>query len=103
MNKQATENDILEQAIEAIYREAGLRMKIVERDITKYGKHIDAIIQMLDINSKKNNDDNNTIFVAEVKKWVNNANLGAVINQITTMAKPGHGLFVADYIKKGKK
>ena len=89
MNRLATEYNILNQAIDAIHRDVGLRMDIIERDIKKDGKYIDAIIQM---------PENGVRFVVEIKKWANQANLGAVINQINTIAELGNGLFVADYI-----
>ncbi len=89
MNKLATEYDILDEAIGAIHREVGLRMNIIERDIKNDGKYIDAIIQM---------PENGVSLVVEIKKWANQANIGAVINQIKNIAEPGHGLFVADYI-----
>jgi hypothetical protein len=89
MNRLATEYDILDEAIGAIHREVGLRMNIIERDIKNDGKDINAIIQI---------PENGVRFVVEIKKWANQANLGAVINQIKNIAEPGHGLFVADYI-----
>jgi hypothetical protein len=89
MNRLEKENDILEAAVGAIHREAGLRLDIIDRDVKQDGKYIDAIIQM---------PDNNVKLVAEVKKWAAQVNLGAVINQIKNIAEPGCGLFVADYI-----
>ena len=89
MNRLATEYDILDAAIEAIRREAGLRLGVVRYDAEKDDKHIDAIIQM---------PDNGVRLVAEIKKWAMQANLGAVINQIKNLAEPGQGLLIADYI-----
>ncbi|RLA45827.1 MAG: hypothetical protein DRR42_18980 [Gammaproteobacteria bacterium] len=89
MNRLEIEYDILEAAIGAIYREAGLRLNIVGRDVKKGDKRIDAIIQVPDTGTK---------MVAEIKKWAAQANLGAVINQVKNLAEPDQGLFVADYI-----
>ena len=85
MNRLVTEYDILDAAVGAIYREAGLRLNIVGREV----KCIDAIIQVTD---------NSVRLIAEVKKWAPQVNLGAVINHIKNVAEPGCGLFVADYI-----
>lgn len=89
MNKPATEYDLLDTAIDAIRREAGLRLDIVKRDARKDGKQVDAIIQM---------PDNGATFAVETKKWAAQVNTGAIINQIKNLAEPGQGLFVADYI-----
>ena len=62
MNRLATEYDILDAAIEAIRREAGLRLGVVRYDAEKDDKHIDAIIQM---------PDNGVRLVAEIKKMGN--------------------------------
>ena len=89
MNRLATEYDILDAAIGAIHREAGLHLDVVRQDVKKDDKHIDAIIQM---------PDNGVRLVAEIKKWTTQANLGAVINQINNLAEPGQGLLIADYV-----
>ena len=46
MNRLATERDILNEAIGAIHREAGLRLDVVGREVRKGDKRIDAIIRM---------------------------------------------------------
>ncbi len=89
MNRLNAEYDILEAAIEAVYREAALRLEVVEPEVRTGNKHTDAIIRMPDQGAE---------LVAEVKKWVNQANPGAVINHIRQLAEPGKGLLVADYI-----
>lgn len=89
MNRPATEYDILDAAIGAIHREAGLRMDVVGREVKKDDKRIDAIIQL---------PDNGVRLAAEIKKWATQANLGAVINQLKNLAEPGQGLLIADYI-----
>jgi hypothetical protein len=89
MSRPTTEHDILKGAIEAIRREAALRLNVVELDVKKGGKRIDAILQMPGRGVK---------LVAEVKKWANHTNLGVIINQIQQVAAPSKGLLVADYI-----
>ena len=77
MNRPATEYSILDTAIGAIHRVAGLHLNIVERYVKKDGKHIDAIIRM---------PDNGVRLAAGIKKWTAQVNLGAVINQIKNIA-----------------
>ncbi|MCY3767767.1 MAG: type IV toxin-antitoxin system AbiEi family antitoxin [Gammaproteobacteria bacterium] len=89
MNRLATEHDILDAAIGAIHREAGLYLNVVGHDANRDDKRIDAIIQM---------PENGARLAAEIKKWATQANLGAVINQIKNFAEPGQGLLIADYI-----
>ena len=90
MNKPVTERKILDDALEAIYREAGLRLDVIAYEIpTGNRRIIDAIVQI---------HDNGVKLTAEVKKWVAQANVGALINQIKHLAEPGQGLLVADYI-----
>lgn len=89
MDQLTTEYNILEKAIGAIHREAGLRLNIIGRDIGRYDKRIDAIIQL---------PENGVKLFVEIKKWATQVNIGAIINQIKNIAEPDQGLFVADYI-----
>lgn len=89
MNRPATEHDILDAAIGAIQREAGLDLEIVGHEVRTGNRRIDAIIRM---------PDNGATLTAEIKKWPAQANLGAVIHQIRNLAEPGQGVLVADYI-----
>ena len=93
MDRQATEYQLLEKAISAVHREAGLRLKIIDRDFGMGHQRVDAIIQMPD-----NGKNKGTKLTVEIKKWATQANLGAIIHQINMIAEPNHGLFVADYI-----
>ncbi|MCY4421224.1 MAG: type IV toxin-antitoxin system AbiEi family antitoxin [Gammaproteobacteria bacterium] len=93
MNRLVTELDILEAAIEALHREAGLCLEVVGYEVKKGDKYIDAIIQM---------PGGGTKLIAEIKKWAAQANLGAIIHQIRNLAEPGRGLFVADYINPNR-
>lgn len=84
-----TAHDILTTAIDALDREVGLRLDVIEHGVGEGDKHVDALIQM---------PDNGTRFAVEIKKWAAQANLGALINQMRQLAKPEKALFVADYI-----
>jgi len=89
MGLLTTEYNIIDKAIDAIHREAGLRLNVIGREFSKNSRRIDAIIQM---------PDNGEKLVVEVKNRANQVNIGAIINQIKHIAEPEHGLFVADYI-----
>ncbi len=98
MDQQTTEYQILDKAIAAIQREAGLRFTIINTDTTLYDKRVDAIIQMTADEINNGAKKGKTLFV-EIKKWANQANIGAIINQINRISEAGNqGLFVADYI-----
>ena len=91
---QHTTDQLLEKAIDAIQHEAGLRLEIITRNFVGMDNQpIDAIVQMPADDIKQETK----LFVV-IKKWVTQANLGAIINQINMIAEPDHGLFVADYI-----
>ena len=84
---KSTEWDVLDQAIDAVGRETGLRLKVVQRE-TRIGEYwIDAIVQV---------GFDGQQLIAEIKKWAQQANLGAMINQVKNL--PEEGLLVADYV-----
>ena len=90
MNNPATAHNILDAAIGAIHREAGLRLDVVARETPKDDNRIvGANIQI---------HHNGVRLTAEVKKWSAQLNVGAVINKIKNLAEPGLGLLIADYI-----
>ena len=89
MKRLAIKNDILEDAIGAFYREAGVQLDVIEQEAVKNNKRIDAIIQVPGAEGQ---------LLAEIKKWAPHKNLGAVTNQMQTLAPLGKGLLVADYI-----
>lgn len=84
------ENDqtLLEQAIVAIYREAGLRLEIIEVNQEENNFRIDAILGVKGYEPIQ--------FAAEIKRWAQQANFGAVVEQVKRL--PMKGLLVADYI-----
>ncbi len=102
MDQQTTEYQILDKAITAIQREAGLRFTIVDNDMALYDKRVDAIIQMTADavhNRAKKGENKGTKLFVEIKKWANQANIGAIINQVNRIAEADNqGLLVADYI-----
>lgn len=84
------EDKILDMAIDAIYEEAGLEIVVLEREYALYGKkRIDAMLHL---------PGRNIQLLAEVKKWVNHMNVGAVINQVNQLGTHEEVIFVADYI-----
>ncbi len=89
MNGLTTENNILDAAVNAIHRETGIQLKVVEQGIQKGNQRIDAIIEMPETGTQ--------LFV-KIKKWAAQTNLGAIINQVNNLAEAGYGLLVADYI-----
>ena len=89
MNRLATERDILNEAIGAIHREAGLRLDVVGYEVRMGDKRVDAIIHIPETDNQ---------LVAEIKKWAPHVNLGAVIHRINHIAGPGQGMLLADYI-----
>ncbi len=93
MNRLVTKLDILEAAIEAFRRETGLCLEVIGHEVKMGDKRIDAMVQM---------PNNGVTLTAEIKKWAAQANLGAIIHQIRNLAKPGQGLFVADYINPNR-
>jgi len=81
------EHNILDRAIQAMERETGVHLIIEQTNILVKGVQVDAVVR-LGKGKKK--------FTVEIKKWAQQANLGALVNQIKQL--PGTGLLVADYI-----
>jgi hypothetical protein len=82
-----TEPDIriLERALLAIEREAGLRFTLEHTVPATQDRRHDATVQI----------DGKRLFVA-VKKWAQHANVGALIDQLQKL--PERGLLVADFV-----
>lgn len=81
------DKDILEQALLAVRNETGLCLYIEEIEAQFDNDRIDAIVGI---------DGGNNTFAAVIKKWAQQANLGALVNQIQNL--PEKGLLVADYV-----
>ena len=81
------EKNLLERAVDAVYREAGIRL--ILNNMQANGEiHYDAAIQVEGYEHLR--------FTAEVKQWAQQANLGVLINQIQQL--PVKGMLVADYV-----
>lgn len=77
----------LEQAITAVREKTGLDIEVSELEAYRHGKQIDGFVRI---------KGRSQIMAVEIKKWAQQANLGALINQIKQL--PETGLLVADYI-----
>ena len=86
-HETGNEQDILKQAIQAVERETGLVLRLQQRELRRGEQWIDAALQL---------EPGNHIYMAEVKRWAQQANLGALMHQIQQL--PETGLLVADYI-----
>jgi hypothetical protein len=85
--KNHTKIDILGDAIKAAQAQIGIELHIKRRDYKIENRHIDAIIEVPGVEEP---------LMVEVKKWAQQANFGALINQVLNL--PGKGMLVADYI-----
>lgn len=83
----AAEPQLLQQALEAVTRETGLRLTIGQHELRIDGRVIDATVCI---------NEQNECLPVEVKRWAQHANLGAVIAQVKAL--PGRGILVADYV-----
>lgn len=82
-----TEAELLEEAIQAARREAGLDFHILQVEIP-IGRHrIDALLRL---------EPGGITLHAEVKKWAQHVNFGALLQQLRTLPEPA--LLVADYV-----
>jgi len=83
-----TEQQILEQAMAALHREAGLRLTLGEIDRPdREGRRYDARVYL---------PDQDVGILIEIKKWAQHVNLGALIDQVNKLPQPG--VLVADFI-----
>jgi len=85
--KQELEQTVLEAAIAAVFRTAGIKLKAKAR-VKRGNQVIDAEITV--------GGHKKTVYAAEVKKWAQQVNFGALVNQIQQL--PGKGMLVADYV-----
>ena len=82
-----TEREILDHALQAVRHETGLRLHVENTQVKHNNYRVDALIRIADGKQK---------LAAEVKKWAQHANLGALINQVQNL--PEKGVLVADYV-----
>jgi len=85
--KTGTEQEILDRAIQAVARETELRIVPAQWKAQVEGQWVDALVHV---------EPGDQVLAVEIKKWAQQANLGALINQIKQL--PVEGLLVADYV-----
>ena len=73
--------------MQAVEREAGVRLDIVQKEALYGRNRIDAELRL---------QPRGEILLAEIKKWAPHANQGALFKQIREL--PGEGILVADYV-----
>lgn len=88
MNLPTAETQILERAIEALYQQTDLQLHTRAPAVRMDDRMIDAIIKVEGYEALR--------FTAEIKKWVQQKNIGAMQEQIRRL--PGTGMLVADYV-----
>jgi len=86
-DKTGTKRAILEQAIQAVAQETGVRLQITGQEVPMEGQTIDAILRI---------DGSEREIPAEIKNWAQHANLGALIHRVQQL--PQQGMLVADYV-----
>ena len=87
MNQTKQNLGILPQAIDAVGEMAGLEMQVTAMD-NQVGEHdFDAFVQLVH---------NKQVFTVEIRKWLAQANLGALIYRMKMLPRPA--LLVADYV-----
>jgi len=82
-----TEHVTLNNALQALQRETGLQLEIEKWDAQLGDCQVDALIKLQGVKKR---------FAAEIKKWAQQANLGALIHQIKNL--PEQGILIADYV-----
>lgn len=79
--------EILQQAIEAYNRNTELQIKVKQKNVLRDGHQLDVLLQIEGCKKP---------LAAEIKKWAQQANLGALINQVKSL--PAEGILIADYV-----
>ncbi|MBL1276128.1 MAG: hypothetical protein COB30_008560 [Ectothiorhodospiraceae bacterium] len=85
--KTDTEQAILDSAIRAVDRETGVRLHVEKWEYSTQNQVVDAIVRL---------EPGERTLAVEVKKWAQQANLGALIHQVQQL--PEGGLLAADYV-----
>ena len=75
-----TEYEILDRAIHAVERETGLRLHLEQWEIQVGNRIVDAFVRL---------EQGDRVLAAEIKKWAQHANLGALINQVKQLPEEG--------------
>jgi hypothetical protein len=87
MKLAEVERELLDRAIQTFHIETGLLLEVIQEQVVLEGYEVDAIIKM---------PQHGVELAVEVKRWAQQANLGALAAQIKRL--PMEGLLVADYI-----
>ena len=80
-------HNLLGQAIKAFEKETGLSVDVIAENALVQGANLDAIVKIADGEEP---------LAVEVKRWAQQANIGALANQVHNL--PMKGLLVADYV-----
>lgn len=83
------EQDLLDQAVEAVEQETGLRIKVIAREVRDQFERNRVVYQdaILRIDDEE--------YIAEVKAWAQHVPLGAVVDMVKRYP---NGMLVADYV-----
>jgi hypothetical protein len=81
------ETEVLDQAIEAFQQETGFLLRVIQREIIVDDHWVDAVVELPGAQER---------LFAEVKKWAQQANLGALVERVKR--QPGVGVLIADYV-----
>ncbi|WP_096087839.1 type IV toxin-antitoxin system AbiEi family antitoxin [Agaribacterium haliotis] len=94
MSLKITEHQLLAEAIQAFQEETGLQLQVTKEHIHINDCTVDAFLQFPGLKEE---------LAVEVKKWAQQSNIGALVDQIRRL--PQKGLLVADYVnpKMGEK
>jgi len=82
-----TEFDLLTKTVVAFHNETGIELEVIQDNGQVIDFDVDAVIQF---------PEPGPTLAVEIKKWAQQANLGALVEQITRL--PIDGILVADYI-----
>lgn len=80
-------DEILERATAAFYEETGRKAKIRKKEVRQGDMVIDAVLEL-----------DGECYNAEIKRWAQQANFGALVYQIKQL--PEKGILIADYINR---
>lgn len=81
------EAQLLEEAIQAVRRETGLNFRILQHEAPAGQRQVDALLRLEPAGINLH---------AEVKKWAQHVNFGALLQQMRALPEPA--LLVADYV-----
>lgn len=87
MKQEELERTMLEATLAAVHRTAGIKLK-AQMQVKRGNRLLDAEITIDGLKKVR--------FAVAVKKWAQQANFGAMVNQLQQL--PGKGMLVADYV-----